>query len=88
MIESTLSQSRSTSSKEEPSPLIEASVELIAALLTGAKQEVVQGVNAVGSVCPTIMSLMMNTEDRDVLQYGLQSLTLLVRKDCQTLLAW
>lgn len=73
---------------EEPSPLIEASVELISALLTGASEEIVKSINVVNLVCPSVMKLMMASKDRDVLQYGLKILTILVRKDCPTLLAW
>ncbi|PWN46726.1 ARM repeat-containing protein [Violaceomyces palustris] len=64
--------------EEEPSALAESAVELTLAVLQGAKADHLQGV--VGVLCPNLFRVLRKSKDRDVIQNGLECLTLLVKK--------
>ncbi|KAK0530068.1 hypothetical protein OC835_004125 [Tilletia horrida] len=73
---------------EENAPLRQSAVELAGSVLEGAEAEVLHAVGAVGIVLPHLLEILGRTEDRDILQYGIRALTLLLRKVPDHVLAW
>ncbi|KAF8913175.1 armadillo-type protein [Gymnopilus junonius] len=76
-----------TSAKQEESWISSSAIDLITSLVRGAPQ------NGLGDgffqlFAPNLFSCLATAEDRDVLQNGIECLTLVIRKDCNQLLSW
>ncbi|PWY97415.1 ARM repeat-containing protein [Testicularia cyperi] len=69
-----------------PSALAETAVELSKSVLDGADPSALRGVVAI--LCPNLVHVLSTSDDRDVLQNGIECLTVLVKKCCDELLAW
>lgn len=76
----------SPSESDEPSAVAETAVELSKSVLDGADAASLKGV--VGVLCPNLVKVLKTSDDRDVLQNGIECLTVLVKKCSEELLAW
>ena len=85
-IGSSLSDQAESSAEGEPSAVAETAVELAKSVLDGAHPEALRG--AVGVLCPNLFGVLSTSKDRDVLQNGIECLTVLVKKSTQELLDW
>ena len=85
-IGSTLSEQVDTSADNEPSALAETAVELAKSVLDGADPSALRG--AVNVLCPNLFRVLSVSQDRDVLQNGIECLTLLVKKSTKELIDW
>ncbi|TKY91057.1 hypothetical protein EX895_001056 [Sporisorium graminicola] len=75
-----------TSTEGEPSAIAETAVELAKSVLDGANAAALRG--AVNVLCPNLFKVLSTSQDRDVLQNGIECLTVLVKKCTQELVDW
>ncbi|KAK0554348.1 hypothetical protein OC845_000795 [Tilletia horrida] len=75
-------------SDEENAPLRQSAVELTSSVLGGSEGAVLAEMGAVNIILPHLLEVLRRTEDRDIMQYGIRSLTLLVGKVPEQVLAW
>ncbi|SNX84223.1 related to KAP114 - Member of the karyopherin-beta family, nuclear import [Melanopsichium pennsylvanicum] len=69
-----------------PSVIAETAVELAKSVLDGASPAALRG--ATGVLCPNLFRVLSSSEDRDVLQSGIECLTVLVKKCTQEIIEW
>ncbi|KAL9938131.1 hypothetical protein V8E36_002754 [Tilletia maclaganii] len=75
-------------SDEESAPIRQSAVELTGSVLEGAEAGVLAPIGAAEIVLPHLLAVLGRTGDRDILQYGIRALTLLIRKVPDQVLAW
>ncbi len=85
-IGSSLSDQTASTADDEPSALAETAIELVKSVLDGAPPAALRG--AVNVVCPNLFHALSVSQDRDVLQNGIQCITVLVKKCTSELLGW
>ncbi|GAC99603.1 hypothetical protein PHSY_007206 [Pseudozyma hubeiensis SY62] len=85
-IGSSLPDQQAATSNDEPSALAETAVELAKSVLDGADPAALRG--AVNVLCPNLFQVLSTSQDRDVLQNGIECVTVLVKKCTQELLDW
>ncbi|KAJ1032127.1 hypothetical protein NDA18_001626 [Ustilago nuda] len=85
-IGSSLPEQADTSTDGEPSAIAETAVELAKSVLDGANPAALRG--AVNFLCPNLFRVLSVSEDRDVLQNGIECLTVFVKKCTQELVDW
>ncbi len=85
-IGSSLSDQNTSTADDEPSALAETAIELVKSVLDGAPPAALRG--AVNVVCPNLFHVLSVSQDRDVLQNGIQCMTVLVKKCTSELLDW
>ncbi|SJX60888.1 related to KAP114-Member of the karyopherin-beta family, nuclear import [Sporisorium reilianum f. sp. reilianum] len=85
-IGSSLPDQSGTSAQDEPSAVAETAVELAKSVLDGANASALRG--AVNVLCPNLFKVLSTSQDRDVLQNGIECLTVLVKKCTQELVDW
>lgn len=79
-------QADPSTADSEPSAVAETAVELAKSVLDGAEPGSLRG--AVSVLCPNLFSVLSASQDRDVLQNGIECLTVLVKKCTQELVDW
>ncbi|CBQ68248.1 related to KAP114-Member of the karyopherin-beta family, nuclear import [Sporisorium reilianum SRZ2] len=85
-IGSSLPDQPDSSAQDEPSAIAETAVELAKSVLDGANASALRG--AVNVLCPNLFKVLSTSQDRDVLQNGIECLTVLVKKCTQELVDW
>lgn len=85
-IGSSLSGQPSSSADDQPSAVVETAIELAKSVLDGANSAALRG--AVNVLCPNLFQVLSTSQDRDVLQNGIECLTVLVKKCTQELVDW
>ncbi|SPO21446.1 related to KAP114 - Member of the karyopherin-beta family, nuclear import [Ustilago trichophora] len=85
-IGSSLPDQADSSQDGEPSAIAETAVELAKSVLDGANPTALRG--AVSVLCPNLFGVLSTSEDRDVLQNGIECLTVLVKKCTHELVDW
>ncbi|SAM58032.1 related to KAP114-Member of the karyopherin-beta family, nuclear import [Ustilago bromivora] len=85
-IGSSLPEQADASTDGEPSAIAETAVELAKSVLDGANPAALRG--AVNFLCPNLFRVLSVSEDRDVLQNGIECLTVFVKKCTQELVDW
>lgn len=85
-IGSSLPHQSNSSTEGEPSAVAETAVELAKSVLDGANAAALRG--AVNVLWPNLFKVLSTSQDRDVLQNGIECLTVLVKKCTQELVDW
>ncbi|EST06744.1 Importin-beta, N-terminal domain protein [Kalmanozyma brasiliensis GHG001] len=85
-IGSSLPDQVNSSADGEPSAVAETAVELAKSVLDGANSAALRG--SVNVLCPNLFKVLSTSQDRDVLQNGIECLTVLVKKCTQELVDW
>ncbi|KAF9011181.1 armadillo-type protein [Cyathus striatus] len=75
------------SAKPSESWISGSAIDLISSLVRGCPESGL-GEGFFGLIAPNLFKSLLESEDRDVLQNGIACLTLIVRKDCNQLVAW
>ncbi|KAF5352862.1 hypothetical protein D9756_006082 [Leucocoprinus leucothites] len=75
------------SSKQEESWITSTAIDLVTSLARGAPESGL-GDGFFALVAPALFASLGEAEDRDVIQNGIECLTLVIRKDCNQMISW
>ncbi|KAF9445285.1 ARM repeat-containing protein [Macrolepiota fuliginosa MF-IS2] len=73
--------------KKEESWIASSAIDLVASLIRGAPESGL-GEGFFSVLAPALFACLGDAEDRDVIQNGIECLTLIIRKDCNQLVSW